>query len=242
MAVIKIARRERGYALISNAIADDKAISFKARGILLYLLAKPDDWEVNIKNIVNASDRDGRDSVYAGIKELMQAGYIERAMTYDEVRRISGVEYVVYESPQRAAIDDALNDEIDSLVVDRDVAEIVKDATRQGPPTGPEATAALAYAVGMIDHEIHVIKKNGERAIIEDEKLRDWQALYTSIDVREEVRKAAAWCLANPRKRKINVDRFLVNWLSRASKTALSKQRRINNEDGDFADGYKGLQ
>jgi len=58
----------------------------------------------------------------------------------------------------------------------------------------------------------------------EDQKLCDrwatllpvWVKAYPGVDVVAEVRKANAWEVANPEKRKVNRPRFLTNWLSRA--------------------------
>jgi hypothetical protein len=45
-------------------------MSWKARGILIYMLSLPDDWEVHLSEIAKHSEKDGRDSFASGIKEL----------------------------------------------------------------------------------------------------------------------------------------------------------------------------
>ncbi len=44
-------KRSSEFAIISNRLANDKALSFEARGVLVYLLSKPDNWEVKISDI-----------------------------------------------------------------------------------------------------------------------------------------------------------------------------------------------
>lgn len=77
---------ERGYTVIPNATLEDSRLSWKARGILSYLLTKPDRWEVMVAHLVKAAP-DGRDSVMSGLRELRDAGYIVR---HDQTRSDSG--------------------------------------------------------------------------------------------------------------------------------------------------------
>src|SRR5262245_34521437 len=47
-----------------------------------------------------------------------------------------------------------------------------------------------------------------------DQQVRQWQELYPGVDVAQELRKALAWTVANPTKRKTarGMPRFLVSW------------------------------
>lgn len=47
-----------------------------------------------------------------------------------------------------------------------------------------------------------------------------WSVAYPAVNVGSEVAKAAAWLTANPKNRKSNYARFLVNWLVRAQDKA----------------------
>lgn len=44
--------------------------------------------------------------------------------------------------------------------------------------------------------------------------IEEWESVYTNVDVMQEVLKAREWCRANPKRRKVNWKRFLVNWLN----------------------------
>jgi hypothetical protein len=85
------------YVIMNKEFLSNENLSFKAKGILSYLLSKPDDWIVLVKDIVNRS-KDGRDSVYSGIKELIEEGYIVRHRIKEKGKFI-GIEYFVYEYP-----------------------------------------------------------------------------------------------------------------------------------------------
>jgi len=67
----------KGYSIICNEAALDPLLSWKAKGILWYLLTKPDGWQCKTSDLTSQST-DGRDSVLAGLKELEQQCYLVR--------------------------------------------------------------------------------------------------------------------------------------------------------------------
>jgi hypothetical protein len=85
------------YKAMRRATFEDNRLSWEARGLLGYLLVKPDDWRISVTNLINESPG-GRDRVYRILNELIEFGYIKRI----EVRtkgKISGYDYLVYEEP-----------------------------------------------------------------------------------------------------------------------------------------------
>jgi hypothetical protein len=75
--IIRQHRRHR-YTVIPNATAEDARLSYRARGVLAYLLAKPDGWVPRMSDIEGGSAREGRDAVRTAVTELTDAGYIQR--------------------------------------------------------------------------------------------------------------------------------------------------------------------
>jgi hypothetical protein len=100
MSTFRINKRENPFVQIDKTMIHDNRISFKAKGILAYLLSRPNDWQVYEVEIVKHA-KDGRESVRSGIKELIEAGYIERYMKRGEKGKFEGYEYLVYETPDR---------------------------------------------------------------------------------------------------------------------------------------------
>lgn len=90
-------KRVNPFVQIDKNILSDKQLSWKAKGILVYLLSKPDDWVTYLTDIENQST-DGRDSVSSGVKELLAVGYLERKQVREK-GRFKGWEYSVYECP-----------------------------------------------------------------------------------------------------------------------------------------------
>ena len=73
----KTINKKENFTTIHNKLINDSKISLKAKGIMLYMLSKPENWKYIPKEIAKNS-KDGLDSVYSGIKELIEAGYVSR--------------------------------------------------------------------------------------------------------------------------------------------------------------------
>ena len=96
----KTINKKENFTSIHNKLINDSRISLKAKGIMLYMLSKPENWKYNPKEIAKNS-KDGLDSVYSGIKELIGAGYISRARHSDGT-----VDYFVFEDVEENDIVD----------------------------------------------------------------------------------------------------------------------------------------
>ena len=95
--IIRTPNRNR-YTIISKVPLEDGRLSWKARGLLSYLLSKPDNWTVVVAHLVKEAP-DGRDSVRAGLRELEDAGYIRRTKKQGHDGQFDGVETEVFEEP-----------------------------------------------------------------------------------------------------------------------------------------------
>lgn len=96
MTTIRLVRRRR-FTTIDRGIVTDNRLSLKAKGLMLWLLDKPDDWQVRSEDIARIGP-DGRDSVRSGLQELERAGYIQRKTERLPDGTLTSV-CCVYESP-----------------------------------------------------------------------------------------------------------------------------------------------
>lgn len=97
--VIRVRKRPNNFVMLDKTFLEDDRLSFKAKGILAYLLSKPDNWKVIVGNLVKYS-KDGKSAVYAGLKELKECGYyVKTPIRSEDGRRISRWESTVYEMP-----------------------------------------------------------------------------------------------------------------------------------------------
>ena len=98
-----VVTKKGNFTTIHNKLITDNSISLKAKGIMLYMLSKPAGWNYNPKDIANNS-KDGLDSVYSGLKELIEAKYISRRKNKDGT-----VDYFVFEDNSENDIADYSN-------------------------------------------------------------------------------------------------------------------------------------
>ena len=85
---------------MSNYHFKEKKMSLKAKGLLSLMLSLPDDWNYSISGLVTLS-KDGKDSVMSALGELEEFGYLTRVRLTNSKGQFSGVEYNIYEEPQR---------------------------------------------------------------------------------------------------------------------------------------------
>lgn len=97
--IIRVVKnRDNPYVMVDRSVFECSDLSWKAKGLIGYLLSRPDDWIVRVGDLTKRG-RDGRDAVYSGLRELMEYGYIDRTIERDDKGRIITWEYHVYEKP-----------------------------------------------------------------------------------------------------------------------------------------------
>ena len=89
-------KRSDQFAIIPNAVASDDRLTFEERGVLVYLLAKPHDWNVSVKNLQNEGGI-GRDKVYRILQKLEQIGYLKREQTKSSDGRFAAFNYTIHD-------------------------------------------------------------------------------------------------------------------------------------------------
>ena len=72
---IRRAARRHRFVIVDQAAVEDARLSWAARGLLAYLLSRPDDWKVLVNDLKKRGNL-GRDGIYALLRELRSAGYV----------------------------------------------------------------------------------------------------------------------------------------------------------------------
>ena len=67
-------RPNRDFTVIPNRVLRDELLSYRARGLLCYLLSMPPDWQVSSHRLT-LEVGEGRDAVRAAIRELISNGH-----------------------------------------------------------------------------------------------------------------------------------------------------------------------
>lgn len=90
--------KQNPYLMVKRTTAQDKRLSYEARGMLVYILSQRDDWRVQPNELM--IEGCGRDKVYRILKELMKLGYVEHEKSFDNQHKIIWGDYIVHEYPQ----------------------------------------------------------------------------------------------------------------------------------------------
>ena len=98
MAINRI-KKERDFVILDIAMLRNPKLSLKAKGLLAFILSRPDDWVFTIRGLAHFC-RDGPDSVRSAVKELEKEGYIVRRRKRKK-GKYQEMEYDIYEKPMQ---------------------------------------------------------------------------------------------------------------------------------------------
>jgi len=112
---IKRSKAHAEFFVMHNATAQDKALSWAARGMLAYLLSKPEGWITSMADLQRQSSG-GKTVCQSAFKELETAKYAKREQCHRNGRLVWDT--VVYDRPTES------QQELDSKMVDCPPAEI----------------------------------------------------------------------------------------------------------------------
>jgi len=87
------------YVCLNRAIAQDAKLSFAARGMMTYILSKPDDWNITLEDLTNNNPA-GRDATRKVFYELIANGYLVPGTQQRKAGRFTtATPHQCYESP-----------------------------------------------------------------------------------------------------------------------------------------------
>ena len=102
MTIVRTPRIERDFTIIPNRALRDPHLSYRARGVLAYVLSMPDNWRTNAETLARQGV-EGRDAIRAALNELIAVGYARRVKSQDERGRYT-TELHFYDYPKRVNI------------------------------------------------------------------------------------------------------------------------------------------
>ena len=94
MAIIRQKRKER-FSIVDNKVIEDERLSFKARGLLIYMLSKPDDWKFYTDELAKRSSKDGITAIKSALKEIENAGYLLRKQGHKKNGQFASKDWVL---------------------------------------------------------------------------------------------------------------------------------------------------
>ncbi len=203
MSIIRSPRPESNFYVLDKSISENDRLTWAARGVLIFLLGKPDNWQISIEHLrkqtADTKKPTGRDALYSIIDELIAEGYIQRSQGRGEEGRLGAYEYRVSEVPLPAYPDTAQPDTANPTLIS---TEVKQEQIGSNAPSAPKRQK--------------VTFEDGEFIVHDCDLLDAWHASYGKPHVEHEIAKAKAWVIAGGKKKK-DWARFLTNWLANSN-------------------------
>jgi hypothetical protein len=184
-------KRTSNFTVVPNEFLHSDKLSFKAKGLLSYLLSLPSDWEVHISHLATAS-KDGHDSVSSGMAELLEACYVWRRPRCGA--EPGGWEYFVFDAPQT-----------ESPFGESPIRE---NPTTENPDSGKSATTK--------NYNNEKRTKENKDTRTTEEFVEYLKKTYDWINIDVELKRIDAWIATHPDRKKTR--RFVTNWMNRIEK------------------------
>lgn len=99
MAILRKSNKEQ-YTTIPQGILRDERLSLKDVGLLVCMLALPDNWHFSENGLEAIFKNDGQASIRTGLKRLEDAGYLQRVRKRGEDGRMASVVWYLRDTPQ----------------------------------------------------------------------------------------------------------------------------------------------
>lgn len=90
--------REDPYTRVLNSMIKDKRMSFKARGLLVFMLSQPANWTTRV-GWIEEQATEGREAIRSAIEELEALGYLRREKVKDDSGQFVSFAYHWHDSP-----------------------------------------------------------------------------------------------------------------------------------------------
>lgn len=198
------ARPASNFTIVSNDFARDGRLSFKARGVGLYILTHAEAFVLSVASIARANAC-GESLVKAALKELEDTGYLLRERQRDGAGRLAEMDYLMSDAPQAPeGAPPAEKPAVDFPPVDKPLVENRGTKKNTSKNTNPKktkpsggGTADAAPAPGLFEVETEQGTQDGG-ALTTTPSAAGVVAAY--VDAYREVHRGASPLQADVRK------------------------------------------
>lgn len=90
------------FTRIYNSALSDTSISWQAKGLLCYLLSRPDNWRAVLEHLRKLGP-DGEFATRSALRELIDAGYLRKIRVSDPGKGTLFWDHIVFEDKRMSA-------------------------------------------------------------------------------------------------------------------------------------------
>ena len=186
MAVFRV-EKNKGYTVMSNHHLRNKELSLKAKGLLSQMLSLPEDWDYTLAGL-SLINREKIDAIREAVRELENAGYIQRSRERDEKGRLRGTTYVIYEQPPKLDLPTLEKPTLDNPTLEKPTLEnptqLNKDiSSKEQSITDLSSTHSIPF------HSLNPLPYEQDEAATPPERKRTEAKTNSAIEIYREIIK-----------------------------------------------------
>ena len=144
MAVFRV-EKNKGYTVMSNHHLRNKELSLKAKGLLSQMLSLPEDWDYTLAGL-SLINREKIDAIREAVRELENAGYIQRSRERDEKGCLRGTKFMKLNSEHIRFVLDCMQENTTKI---RNIKQYMKAALFNAPSTIGN------YYTSLVSHDMY---------------------------------------------------------------------------------------
>ena len=193
------------WVTMDNRAVEDSRLSLKAKGLLAYLLSRPDNWRASPEHLARTTSS-GEYAIRNALRELRDRGYAKLTCPRGDKGLIAGTEWVISELPTEIVVSpmSGKTESRKSRVTEFPHANNDLKETKTEKKQSLVATTQLRWSVA------------GGWEGLSDDLREDWKKAFPACDIDRQLAAMTQWLRANSAKaQKKNWLRFAVNWLGR---------------------------
>lgn len=122
MSIFKNRKRVNPYSQIDNKMINDERLKAESLGVLVYLISKPQDWTISMKQLQNRFNF-GREKMQSVTKNLEECGYLIRVKPQNELGQFIGTSWDVTDEPTNGNSDGAKTRQSEKPTVGKPVSQ-----------------------------------------------------------------------------------------------------------------------
>lgn len=128
------------FVMIDRRVIENPKLSWKAKGLLAYLLSRPDNWVVRFADLAKRAP-DGAHTIRAAMKELRKAGHVQ-VITEREDGRVKQWVYKVYEVPLLSDFQQVEKQQVEKRALNKNKRATKKNSKdiKEGASAKPKAS------------------------------------------------------------------------------------------------------
>ncbi len=227
----KVIKSNNRYSSISNQVAQDVRLSWKARGIFLYLWSQADNWTFYASEVEKHAP-DGATSLRTGLNELEKYGYLKRDRNRDDKGQLQEPIWILDAEPntKKPTEENPIfeNQRLENQTLgNQTLINTNSNKNKLKINTNSNNTSVEEKEEGVKTNSLTL--QDGTKWNPTSEQYEQYCDIYGEEKVIAEFKKMEAWLLSNPDKRKTKrgMARFVNGWLSRAGEKQTYAPREI---------------